>query len=132
MREGISWIVDAEISGYFESRDRTQRQAILRRRVNEGRRRRLMGKWRRAGVMEDGVLSPPESGVVQGGVISPVWANLFLPHVLDEWCEREVRPRLKGRCVLLRFADDFGIGGEGEADARRIMAVPPKRVARYG
>jgi hypothetical protein len=82
--------------------------------------------------MEDGVLSPPESGVVQGGVISPVWANLFLPHVLDEWCEREVRPRLKGRCVLLRFADDFGIGGEGEADARRIMAVPPKRVARYG
>ena len=132
MREGIGWIVDADVSGYFDSIDRTRLQEVLRQRVNDGRIRRLIGKWLRAGVMEDGVLSHPESGVVQGGVISPVLANIFLHHVLDEWFEREVRPRMKGRCFLTRFADDFVIGCEREADARRIMAVLPKRFARYG
>ena len=93
---------------------------------------RLIGKWLRAGVMEDGVLNHPETGVVQGGVISPVLANIFLHHVLDEWFEREVRPRMQGRGFLMRFADDFVIGCELEADARRIMAVLPKRFARFG
>jgi len=132
MQEGIGWIVDADVSGYFDSIDRTRLQEVLRQRVNDGRIRRLIGKWLRAGVMEDGVLSHPESGVVQGGVISPVLANIFLHHVLDEWFEGEVRPRMKGRCFLTRFADDFVIGCEREADARRIMAVLPKRFARYG
>ena len=112
--------------------DRPQLQAMRRRRVNDGSSQRRMGKWLRAGGMEDGVLSPPERGVVQGGVISPVLANRFLHYVLDEWCEREGRPRLKGRCFLLRFADDFCSGCEGEADARRSMAVLPTRFARYG
>ena len=74
----------------------------------------------------------PETGVPQGGVISPVLANIFLHHGLDAWFEREVRPRMKGRCFLIRFADDFVIGCEVEADARRIMAVLPKRFARFG
>ena len=65
---------------------------------------RLIGKWLRAGVMEDGEWHRPETGVVQGGVISPVLANVFLHHVLDEWFEREVRPRMKGRAFLIRFA----------------------------
>ena len=102
MREGISWIVDADVSGYFDSIDRTQLQEVLRQWVNDGRIRRLIGKWLRAGVMEDGMRSHPESGVVQGGVMSPVLAHIFLHHVLDEWFEREVRPRLKGRCFLAR------------------------------
>jgi RNA-directed DNA polymerase len=132
MQEGIGWIVDADVSGYFDSIDRTQLREVLRKRVNDGRIARLIGKWLRAGVMEDGVLHHPETGVVQGGVISPVLANIFLHHVLDEWFEREVRPRMKGRGFLTRFADDFVIGCEREADARRIMAVLPKRFARYG
>jgi RNA-directed DNA polymerase len=131
MQEGIGWIVDADISGYFDSIDRTQLRTVLRKRVNDGRIIRLIGKWLRAGVMEAGVLSYPETGVVQGGVISPVLANVFLHHVLDEWFERDVRPRLKGRAFLLRFADDFCIGCELEADARQIMAVLPKRFARF-
>ncbi|HKA54233.1 MAG TPA: reverse transcriptase domain-containing protein, partial [Candidatus Binatia bacterium] len=80
---------------------------ILRQRVNDGRILRLIGKWLRAGVMEEWELSHPETGVVQGGVISPVLAKIFLHDVLDEWFAREVRPRRKGRCFLLRFADDF-------------------------
>jgi retron-type reverse transcriptase len=105
MREGMGWIVDADVSGYFDSIDRARLREVLRKRVNDGRIWRLIGKWLRAGVMEEGVLTHPETGVVQGGVISPVLANIFLHDVLDEWFEREVRPRLKGRCFLIRCAD---------------------------
>jgi len=123
MHEGIGWIVDADVRGYFDSIDRTRRREGLRKRVNDGSILRLIGKWLRAGVMEDGVLTHPETGVVQGGVISPVLANIFLHHVLDEWFESEVQPRLKGRSFLTRFADDFVIGCALEADAQKIMGV---------
>jgi RNA-directed DNA polymerase len=132
MTEGIGWIVDAEVSGYFDSIDRTRLRAGLRKRVNDGRVLRLIGKWLRAGVMEEGALTHPETGVVQGGVISPVLANIFLHYVLDAGFESEVRPRMKGRCFLIRFADDFVIGCEREEDAHKIMAVLPKRFARFG
>ena len=132
MEEGIGWIVDADVSGYFDSIDRTCLREVLRRRVNDGSLMRLIGKWLRAGVMEEGVLQHPETGVVQGGVISPVLANIFLHHVLDDWFEREVQPRLTGRSFLTRFADDWIIGCELEADAQRLMAVLPKRFARFG
>ncbi len=126
MTEGIGWIVDADVRGYFDSIDRTVVREVLRQRVNDGRILCLIGKWLRAGVMEDGVLTHPETGVVQGGVMSPVLANIFLHHVLDAWLEREVQPRMQGRSFLIRFADDFVIGCALEADARKLMAVLPK------
>jgi RNA-directed DNA polymerase len=132
LTEGASWIVDADVSGYFDRIDRTPLREVLRRRVNEGSIMRLIGKWLRAGVREEGVIHHPETGVVQGGVISPVLANVLLHHVLDEWFEQEVQPRLKGRSILTRFADDFVIGCEWETDAQRIMAVLPKRFSRFG
>jgi RNA-directed DNA polymerase len=132
MQEGIGWIVAADVSGYFDSIDRTRLREVLRQRVNDGRIMRLIGKGLRAGVMEDGERHHPETGVVQGGVSSPVLANIFLHHVLDEWFEREVRPRLTGRACLLRFAEDFCLGCERAGDARKIMAVLPKRFARFG
>ena len=82
--------------------------------------------------MEAGVLHHPDTGVVQGGTISPVLAHIFLHQVLDAWLEQEVQPRLKGRSFLSRLADDCVIGCALEADARKIMAVLPKRFARYG
>jgi hypothetical protein len=93
---------------------------------------KLIGKWLKAGVMEEGNLTYAEKGSPQGGVISPLAANIFLHYVLDEWYEQEVKPRLKGRSFLQRFADDFIIGCELESDARRIMAVLPRRFGRYG
>ena len=132
MTEGIGWIVDADVSGYFDSIDRVRLREVLRQRVNDGRVLRLIGKWLRAGVLEQGALTYPETGVVQGGVISPVLANVFLHHVLDAWFEREVQPRMKGRCFLSRFADDCVIGCEVAADARKIMDVLPKRFVRFG
>jgi RNA-directed DNA polymerase len=130
--EGRGWTVDAEVRGDFARLDRTRRREVLRQRVNAGRRLRRMGKWRRAGVREDGERSPPETGVVPGGGSAPVLANVCLPHVLDAWVAREVRPRLQGRGVRLRWADDVVLGGAREADARRIRAVRPKRCARFG
>jgi hypothetical protein len=130
--EGSGWIVDADVRGYCDSRDRTQWRALLRPRVNDGSILRLIGNWLRAGVRDGGVLQHPDTGVVQGGVSSPVLANMMLHHVLDAWCAQEVQPRLKGRSFLTRFADDCVIGCEREADARRVMAVLPKRFARFG
>ena len=93
---------------------------------------RLIGKWLHAGVLDGEQLTDPEQGTPQGGVCSPMLANIFLHEVLDEWYERDVRPRMRGRTFLTRFADDFVIGCEREDDARRIMAALPRRFARFG
>ena len=93
---------------------------------------RLIGKWLNAGVLEEGVLTIPDDGTPQGGVISPLLANIVLHYVLDEWFEKEVRPRLKGEAFVIRYADDFVIGVAQEDDARRIMEVLPKRMSKYG
>jgi hypothetical protein len=93
---------------------------------------RLIGKWLRAGVLEDGRLVHPEAGTPQGGVISPLLANVFLDEVLDGWFEDVVRPRLRGRSFFVRYADDAVLVFEREEDARRVFEVLPKRFAKYG
>ena len=93
---------------------------------------RVIGKWLNAGVLEAGQLSHPETGSPQGGVISPMLANVYLHEVLDTWFEREVKPRLQGRSELIRYADDFVIVLERQSDAERVMEVLPKRFGKYG
>lgn len=93
---------------------------------------RLIGKWLAAGVLEAGRLVHPETGTPQGGVISPWLANVYLHEVLDRWFAEQVKPRLKGRAFLIRYADDFVLGFEHEHDARRVWEVLPKRFAKYG
>jgi hypothetical protein len=82
--------------------------------------------------MENGVATYPEEGSPQGGVISPLLANVFLHYVLDQWFEQAIRPRMKGRVELVRFADDFVMVFSCEDDARRVMEVIPKRFEKYG
>jgi len=105
---------------------------ILSQRVRDGVILRLIGKWLNAGVMEELVLSRPEAGTPQGGVISPLLANIFLHEVLDGWFVRDVRPRLSGRAELVRYADDFVIVFAQEPDARAVLDVLPKRFGKYG
>jgi RNA-directed DNA polymerase len=130
--QNIKWVVDADVSGFFDELRHDLLREFIERRVNDGGILRLIGKWLNAGVLEEGNLTYVEKGSPQGGVVSPILANVFLHYVLDEWYEQEVKPRLKGRSFLLRFADDFVIGCELESDARRIMAVLPKRFGKYG
>ncbi len=131
-RMNIGWIVDADVSGFFDNLDRKLLRRFIKRRVNDGGILRLIGKWLNAGVLEEGILTYPEKGTPQGGVISPMLANIFLHHVLDGWFVKEVKPRMKGRCFLIRFCDDFIIGCELEIEARQILKVLPKRFARFG
>src|SRR5262245_53074719 len=131
MKEHIGWIVDTDVSAFFDSLDHDLLCELRMQRVKDGAILRLIRKWLRSGVLEGETLSGPERGSPQGGSDSPLLANVFLDHVLDAWFEREVKPRMKGRWVLLRFADDFVIGCEREDDAHRILAVLPQRFARF-
>jgi hypothetical protein len=103
----------------------------IRLRVNDGGIIRLIGKWLNAGVAEGGRIIYPEKGTPQGGVISPVLSNIFLHYVLDDWYVKQVQPRMKGKCFLIRFADDFIMGFQLESDAKRMMEVLPKRFSRF-
>ena len=127
----IGWIVSADITGLFDNIDWGHLREFIKRRVNDGGVLRLIGKWLNAGVMEEGILTYPGKGTPQGSVISPVLSNIFLHHVLDNWFVKEVKPRMAGRCFMIRWADDFIIGCELESDARRIMQVLPKRFNRF-
>jgi len=126
------WVLEADIEGFFDAIDHARLREVLQKRVSDGVLLRLIGKWLNAGVMEEGAIYHPDSGTPQGGVISPLLANVFLHEVLDVWFEREVKPRLKGRASLVRYADDFVIVFALEQDARRVEEVLGKRFAKYG
>ena len=129
---GIACILEVDIRKFFDTLDHGHLRAFLQQRVRDGVVLRLIGKWLKAGVMEDGAVMHPESGSPQGGVISPLAANVYLHYVLDEWFYQKVQPRLKGRAYLVRYADDFVIGFTGDDDARRVRDVLPKRFGKYG
>ena len=126
------YVVEVDIRKFFDTVDHSHLQEILRQRVRDGVLLRLIGKWLNAGVQEAGELSYPEVGTPQGGVISPLLANIYLHEVLDKWFERDVKPRLQGRASLVRYADDFVMVFSCEEDARRVMEVLPKRLGKYG
>lgn len=126
------WILEVDIKQFFDTLDHGRLRDILGRRVRDGAILRLIGKWLNAGVMEGLMLSHPEAGTPQGGVISPLLANIYLHEVLDEWFVREVRPRLHGRAVLVRYADDFVFVFAQKLDAERVFEVLPKRFGKYG
>jgi group II intron reverse transcriptase/maturase len=129
---GGCWLVEVDIRRFFDTLDHGHLRDLLRRRVRDGVVLRLIDKWLQAGVLEDGALTYPEAGTPQGGVISPLLANVYLHYVLDDWFERDVKPRLQGRAFLVRYADDFVMGFACEGDARRVLDVLPKRFGKYG
>ena len=128
----INWIVDADVSGFFDNIDKKLLVDRIKQRVNDGGILRLIGKWLNAGVEEGHELSFPEKGTPQGAVISPLLSNIFLHCVLDDWYVKEIKPILKRRSFLIRFADDFIIGCEFESDARRMMELLAERLKSFG
>lgn len=132
MEMGGGWLLEVDIKSFFDTLDHRELQQLLRNRVRDGVLLRLIGKWLNAGVQHAGDFSRPSAGTPQGGVISPLLANIYLHEVLDRWVEEEVKPRLQGRCFLVRYADDFVMGFSSESDARRVLEVLPKRFGKYG
>jgi group II intron reverse transcriptase/maturase len=128
----ISYILDVDIRQFFDTLDRKVFFDLLHRRVKDGGLDRLLGKWFNVGILDGDQLSYTDQGTIQGGVVSPAIANIYLHYVLDEWFVKDVKPRLKGRCFLVRFADDAVLGFEYEEDARRVREVLLKRLEKYG
>ena len=127
-----NWILEADIASFFDSIDRKMLLEMLRERVVDGPFLRLIGKCLHVGILDGEEFSSPDEGTVQGSSLSPMLGNIYLHHVLDRWFEREVRPRMRGRAHLVRYADDFVIAFEREDDARRVAEVLPKRFERFG
>lgn len=126
------WVLEVDIRRFFDTLDHEHLRKILERRVRDGVILRLIGKWLNAGVLEGAELSRPEAGTPQGGVISPLLANIYLHEVIDDWFVREVQQRLKGRAVLIRYADDLVFVFVRKEDAERVLDVLPKRFGKYG
>jgi group II intron reverse transcriptase/maturase len=132
MEMGGGYVVELDIERFFDTLRHSSLRAFLSRRMTDGVLRRAIDRWLAAGVLENGKLHYPEDGTPQGGVISPLLANIYLHEVLDVWFEREVKPRLRGRGFMVRYADDAVMAFEREEDARRVLAVLPKRFERFG
>lgn len=131
-RGEINWVLDADIVAFFDRIDRDHLKALLQKRIADKSLMRLIGKCLKVGVLENGEVTTPEIGTAQGSTLSPLLANIYLHYVLDEWFEQEVKPRLRGKAKMLRFADDFLIGFERREDAERVRRVLEKRLAKYG
>lgn len=125
-------MIEFDIQSFFDHLDHRHLREFLDLRVRDGVIRRTIHKWLKAGVLEGGEWRQMREGTPQGGVISPILANIYLHEVLDLWFHEEVLPRLAGDAILIRFADDAILGFESEMDARRVFATLPKRMGRYG
>lgn len=130
--EGKRYIIDADMKNYFGTIDHKWLRSFLDQRIKDGVIRKMIDKWLKAGISEDGQVIYPEEGTPQGGVISPLLSNIFLHYALEVWFKDQIQPLLKGSSFIIRFADDFLIGFTHKEDAERVMKVLPKRFANYG
>jgi group II intron reverse transcriptase/maturase len=128
----VRWVLEADIESFFDSVDHRTLMEMLQKRVPDGSLLRLIGKCLKAGVLDGEELSTPAEGTPQGSVLSPLLANVYLHNALDEWFERQAKPRLRGQAHLIRYADDFVICFERRDDAERVQAVLGKRLGRFG
>jgi group II intron reverse transcriptase/maturase len=131
MKMGGGYVLELDIQKFFDTLDHSHLRSFLDRRVRDGVIRRAIDKWLKAGVMEEGAIRNLESGTPQGGVVSPILANLYLHVVLDQWFVSDIVPRLRGKAFLIRYADDAILVFSSEWDAKRVMQVLPRRFGKY-
>ena len=126
------WIVEADIRGFFDNIDHDWMMRMLEQRIGDPWILRLIRKWLKAGILDQGQVTEPTKGTPQGGPLSPLLANIYLHYVLDLWFERVVRPRCRGEAKLIRFADDFVVLFSDEREAKAFAAALPKRLGKFG
>jgi RNA-directed DNA polymerase len=127
----VNWILDADIRSFFDTINQDWLIRLLQHRIGDRRIIRLIQKWLKAGILEDGVVTTSEVGTGQGSVISPLLANIYLFYVLDLFAERWRRREAAGDVIIVRYADDFIIGFEHEADARRFLDLLRERLGKF-
>src|SRR5712672_2015720 len=127
----VNWVLDADIPGFFDAVSQEWLIRFVEHRVGDRRVIRLIRKWLKAGVMEDGEVTQTETGTPQGGVASPLLANIYLHYVFDLWAERWRRHHAQGNIILVRYADDIVAGFEHQADAERFQAELRDRLAQF-
>ncbi len=129
---GDAWVLEMDIKGYFDNISHKHLRSFLDQRVKDGVIRRMIDKWLKAGICEEGKVIHPDEGTPQGGVISPLLSNIFLHEVLDKWFMEKVKPRMNFRAEMIRFADDAILLFENEFDAKRVYSVIHERFRRFG
>jgi group II intron reverse transcriptase/maturase len=132
MKGGVNYLIDVDIKGYFDHVDHKWLMRMLKERIVDRTILRLIGKWLKAGVLEEGERTSNEVGVPQGGVISPLLSNIYLHYVLDLWITRKVSKELAGRIYLIRYADDYVIGCTEREDAHKVWEMLPDRLRQFG
>lgn len=130
--QGTQWIVEADIKGFFDNVSHDWMMRFLEHRINDPVLLRIIRRFLKAGVMEDGYFTASETGTPQGGLVSPVLSNIYLHYVLDLWFEKRYARTCKGRAYLVRYADDYVACFTTEEDARRFMDEMPERLAKFG
>ena len=132
MKGGANYLLDIDIKGYFDSIDHGWLLKMLGKRIADRTVLRLIGKWLRVGVLEEGKRSRNEEGVPQGGVISPILSNIYLHYVLDLWICRKLAREMKERIYLVRYADDLVIGCQDKMDGEKLWEMLPERLKKFG
>lgn len=127
----VSWVLEADVKNFFGRLDHGWLLRFVEPRVGDPRILSLLRRWLKAGVLDDGELMPKEEGTPQGGSLSVLLSHLYLPHVLDLWLERVVKPRLRGEAYLIRYMDDFVICLQYREDAERVSEVLRKRLSKF-
>ena len=127
----VNWIVDADIAGFFDAVSHEWLIRFVEHRVGDGRILRLIRKWLKAGVMEDGNLVSTEAGTPQGAVISPLLANIYLHYAFDLWADHWRKHYAKGQVIVVRYADDIVMGFQHERDAKRFMDEMRQRLEKF-
>jgi group II intron reverse transcriptase/maturase len=128
----VSWVLDADIKSFFDTINHTWLMKFLERRIGDPRMLRLIRKWLRAGVSEDGEWSKTEVGTPQGSVISPLLSNIYLHYVLDEWVQAWRKSKASGEVIIVRYADDFVMGFQYQREAERFLNAMKERFAEHG
>ena len=127
----VNWIVDADIRSFFDEISQEWLVRFLEHRIGDRRIIRLIQKWLKVGVLEDGIVTVSGRGTGQGSVISPLLANIYLHYALDLWAERWRRREATGDMIIVRYADDFIVGFQHEADGRRFLDEMRKRLQEF-
>jgi group II intron reverse transcriptase/maturase len=130
-RRKVNFIVDADIRSFFDTVNQDWLIRFVEHRIGDTRIVRLIRKWLRAGVLEDGIVGVSEMGTAQGAVISPLLANIYLHYALDLWAEHYRRREATGDMIIVRYADDFIVGFEHEAEARRFLEALRERLGKF-